>query len=297
MSVAPRDQLNEDERRQLDNYLSRQARKKSQAMKGADDSRGPSSGYHTPLITHPHTSSAITPPDTRLSSSPDLDHDQSANTQQNHDGDISGAPRKASPAGQPRRFLGEGPLQGWGAEDRRDNLVALATASASKLHDSAGEQEHHISGSIDIVGAAEQSIGHNVTGHGGSRLRAAGPRQTLLVTPNAGARDQDQSTPWLGHHPFATPTSPLVIHAKREAHARDEERYQQLAIGPVSLEAQLHMLAIRSDGGEPAEELRKFDETAFQGGHVPVLVVDSGSVLFCTGIIAFLWVVWWLWSM
>lgn len=290
MSVAPRDQLNEDERRQLDNSRSRQARKKSQAV---DDSRGPSSGYHTPPSTHPRvprTSSAI---------HPDLDDAQVANARDNHDGDIKGIPLKSSSAGQPQCFLGEvTPSAGMERTDATTRLPwETASASASQPRNSEDEQKYHISGIIDEARAAEQGIGGIVTGHGGSRLPSASPHQRPLVTPNASARDQEQSTSRRFHHPSAAPSSPPVVRMGRKSDELDQGRPLRLTIGPVTVEAQLQILSSGPDGGAPAEELREVDEAASHGKDVPVLVVDPGSVLFCTGIVTFLWVVWWLWSM
>lgn len=284
MSAAPYDQLNEDERQQLHKHLSRQARKRSQAVGGAGNSL-----YHTPPSTHPRTNRAVTPPDTRLTTITDLDDEEVANAQEEYDGEIDGA--------QLNGFLDEGPPNGWDAEDQRNHPVALETASAPKPHDPADEQENHISGGIDEARAAEQSIGHNVTGHGGGRLPAAGPRQTLLATPNASARDQGQSAPWHVHTPFVTPTSPLAIRKRGKAHARGQEGNLRLTIGPVSVEAQLHMLPSGPGGVQPAEEPQELDETAFQGGDGPILVVDPESVLVCAGIITVLWGFWWLFSM
>lgn len=289
MSVASRDLLNEDEMRQLDNTWSRQARKKSQAV---ENSQGQSSGFHTPPSSHLRTSSVIYP---------DMDDAQVANARDTHDGNKNGVPLESSPAGQPQCFLGEGPprdgLERTDATTRLPRETASASASTSQPHDLEDEQAYRILGSIDEVREAEQSIGDVVTGHGGSRLPSASPRQTPLVTPDAGASDQDRSTSWRVHPPSATPSSPPVVRMGRKPNERDQGRPPQLTIGPVTLEAQMQMLSIGPDGGAPAEELREVDETASHGRDVPILVVDPGSVLFCGGIVTFLWVVWRLWSM
>lgn len=260
MSAAPRDQLSEDERRQLDNHRLRLARNRSRAVK-ADDPQGPSPRYHTSPSTQSTTSSSAvnTPSETCLTSSPNLNIDQA-----NGDNGLAAA-----------------------KDAQRDNPVALETASIPKPHDSADEQDNHISG----------RIGHNATGHSRIRRSASGPRQTQLVTPNARARDQGQSTPLRVHSLFPTPDSPLVVRSRPRTHTRDQERHLRLAIGPVSVEAQLHTPSSGRDVGELVVGSRKHDETPSQQGHVQVLVVDLEPVLFCVGIVTFLWLVWWIWSM
>lgn len=294
MSVAPRDQLNEEERRQLDNHLSRQARKRSQALEGAENPHCSSPGYHTTPSTHPHTSSVATPPDTRSTSRPDLYDDEVGIDKENHGRDIIAAPFKASPAAKPQYFLWDIP-SAWDAGRQRDCSIAPESASAQRLHDPADEQKNRISGSIDEVGSAGQSIGYDVTGHGRSRLPGAGPRSTPLLTPDAGTRDQDQSTPSFGRDPFATPTSPQVTRTRGNAHAHDQLGHLRPAIGPVSVEAHMHTVA--SVGREFMEELRDPAETEFHArGEQVSISVDPGFVLLCAGIVTFLWVVWWLWS-
>lgn len=259
MAAAPRDQLSEDERRQLDSHRLRLARNRSRAVKAVDGPQGPSSGYQLSPSTQSTTGSALnTLSQIHLTSSPNFDVDQA-----NGDNNLAAV-----------------------KDSKRDNPVALETASIPKPHDSADEQDNHISG----------RIGHNATGHSRIRRSASGPRQTQLVTPNARARDQGQSTPLRVHSLFPTPDSPLVVHSRPRTHTRDQERHLRLAIGPVSVEAQLHTPSSGRDVGELVVGSRKLDETPSQEGHGPVLVVDLESVLFCVGVVTFLWLVWWIWS-
>lgn len=290
MEDAPRHHLSESERLELEGYLSRRARKKSQAMGETGD------GQDSTQLQDEETKSALAddasldgtdepqgspptrgPSNTRLPSSPRPDSkradpnppvpapvdDSVMAAQDTPDGDDNRAkPDATSPAARRvRDFPSEGPPASWGAEQQR-------------------RPSHRRAASL-----------------GGTPITppAAAPHQTLLVTPGAGGQRPGESMPVLIHHPFSSRTPPLVIRTRRQDHELDQGRHLQVTIGPGSVEAQLHAARPSGTRGEEiaAAQRQGLDNRPARGGDVRVLAVDPAFALVCAVMIMLAWVGWW----